>query len=289
MADEFEVKSADEIEQLSEEDQTQYETDLADYTEKNLESELESQGADEEETDISETEETVGEELESDTNREEDNYKARYEGLTPKLNQQAEEIRELKEKLEGKKEVAIDQDEIFDPEKWRDLLDSNPQEASDYYYKSYIKPQMTQENAIATQESEIANAQNLTVKSISEFSKLDEVVKVMEGKPELGDAFGKFLTSQVQAPRTGFKVEDLQKAWKWFRHEEVITETKEQAKRDTIQQLNDANPDVITLTNAKDSKAIGNNLKKMNREQAAELGNSMSDEELNKLLDDRIG
>ncbi|GAG41869.1 unnamed protein product, partial [marine sediment metagenome] len=165
----------------------------------------------------------------------------------------------------------------------------NPKEAADYYHKLYTKPLLDQENAVTTQQNQIQQAQETTVNSVQEFSKSEAVVKVLTEKPELGDAFGKFIKSEIQPPKGGYTVKDLERAWNWFRHEDVISETKEDTKRETIQQLNDANPDVITLTNAKDSKATGSNLKKMSREQAAEHGASISEEELNKLIDSRIG
>ena len=281
MAD-FEVKSSEEIEELSEEDMKTYEADLSVYTEENLAQQLEDQDDPDAEAEVVKDEVVKDEKTEPDTTQ--DNYKARYEGLTPKLNQQAEEIRSLKQKLETKEPEQ--EGIVFDPDRHIELLNSDPKQAADYYYDNYIKPKNDAANAISDRENQEKAANELTTSSVTEFSKLKEVVEIMDGKPEIGTEFGDFLIKEVQTPKNGFTVDGLKKAFNWFRHDTVIKETKEQSKRDTIKQLNDANPDVVTLTNAKDSKAAGTNLKKMDRIQAAEYGENLSDEELDKLLDD---
>lgn len=291
--EEFDIKSSEELEGMSDEDRSQYEQDLDDYTQKNLDNELELQGEEEDEPKEELEEEAKVKpdaSMDEDTNQ---NYKARYEGLTPKFNEVTEENRKLKERLDALESKIPDKKEdepvVFDPEKYRDMMDTNPTEASKYYYEHYVKPQLQQENAQRERETSLQRAQETTVRSVQEFGQLEEVQKVMQDKPELGDAFGKYLREEVQIPGNGFTVDDLKRHWKRFRVDDLIVEKTEEAKRDVISKLNSANPETITLTNAKDSKSSKTDLKKMNRNTAAEFGESLEDEDLDKLLDERLG
>lgn len=281
MDEEFEVKSSEELESMSEEDRASYEQALDDYTQKNFESELDKQQEEEDSSD---------EELEKQIQQPEEpkeDYLERYKGASRKINELQDELKRLRESQTVRESQPEKNQEVFDPEEYRELLDRNPAKAADYYYNTYVKPQMEQENHARTQEQQIQQAQETTLRSVNEFSKLENVQKVMNDKPELGDEFGKFLRENIQPPRNGYTVDDLKRAWNWFRYEDNLNEVKENTKRDTVKQLNDANPDVVTLTNAKDSKAI--NVKKMNREQASEYGEGLTDEELEKELEKRLG
>lgn len=247
-----------------EEQETEVETDSEDSSEKEeLEKEIESD--DSEKTQESETE-TVDETDKRFKDKTKEDVEKSYRELEQLYKRQGNELGDLRkvaskiEELEKRLEVSKPPEEgdevpVFDGEEYSQLLVENPTEAAKYLWERHTLPQLQEyeklkEDKLNEQQTQQREKENIQKQndSFKEFFDMDEFKDMDEVE---GNKFGVFLRENVRLPKQGyFSKDDLIRAYSWFNPERQILEVKKK----TIQQMEDAAPEVATLTGGKDAK-----------------------------------
>lgn len=241
------------------------------------------------ETEEEETEESPEEDKRFSGKSKEDVEKS-YFNLQRKLGEQANEIGELRKaqkELMEKLEKGEPEEEPYDPEKWADLVVTDPQAASDYYYEKYVVPKQSAQMAAQRQQEEQASLEarqkEITTKQIQafdEFTKQEEFKDLSE--EELGE-YAKFLSTSSRPGKEGYyTVEDLKQRYYWFNPKAA----KAAAGKEVLNAIEDDAPKVRTLSKAKTKTVKSENKFKdvSNILDAENIAEDMTDDELNKAI-----
>ena len=209
-------------------------------------------------------------------------------GNSRKSQQKIDDLEKRIEELsKSKEEVPVR--EQFDPDKYSQLLIDDPAEAARYYHELYIVPKEEERAANIQAQKDAEQAEKVqqenihkTLKSFEEFFELDEFKEIGQ---EEGNKFGSFIRETIQPPKSGyFTVDDLKKAYSWFNPEKAIVT----AKKEVLKKVEDAAPEVKTISAASGAKVKSTSMPKgLNAQEMAEWAEqNMTTEEMEKMLDE---
>ena len=216
-----------------------------------------------------------------------DDAEKSYFELQKLYGKQAQELGELRKEVSALKTVPRQQEQQatepeITPEQLADLWVDNPQLAMEYVTAKAVERMQMQ-----TREQQEAARRDEAIQKTN-----DALVSFVESRQDTMqekdfNEFAEFLRDNVKTPKAGYYTkEDLDRAYGWWKGQDILRENVENAKRDVLRKVSDASPKVKTLSTAANAKATGKPdlTKARDRYEVENIASGMSNDELDEAL-----